>query len=604
VPILKVKEEPRRESTLKVKTDPVKPQPARTEPTSASFEPPSGWSGGKPRKAPPAADKTKDIHKTPPHSVEAEQGVISSIMQDCQRGGRDVIAYVSQKINENFFFVPAHHTIYLMLVSLWRANHPLDLISFTEYLHTKNVLASLGGAAAVTEIYGYIDKLTGYVPTAANVEYYVHILVEKFGRREIIADATRTVRAAYGDDEDEFHHRVHVLSTRMAHIVSVSSNGYQQFDHEKLLAFNPKADPDCLVGFRWLNRGGAALWAGGSGYGKSSLEMQFGIYWGCGKSCFGLRPVRPLKSLIVQAENDEGDTAEQLQGVIKGIEQIGDLDVTQKMDLIKQNVVIYRVIGKSGHEFLEFLDGLLQADRPDLVWIDPLFAFAGCDLLNPEKTGHFLREGLFPIADKRRVCLNVVHHIGKPPRDQNGKEPPMTEVDYQYLGFGTSEIQNAFRAVNILIPVKKGGGFKLVFSKRGERAGAKDIDGEWSREIFIEHSKEGICWLQKAAPEEIEGTGGERFTKQDILDEMSVIHPIKTDTVYKRCYRERNATRATFFRLWAQLKRDKRIVQREGGWVKDNTPNETKPPEENQSQPELDTRNDTSNETNEPERPF
>jgi hypothetical protein len=189
----------------------------------------------------------------------------------------------------------------------------------------------------------------------------------------------------------------------------------------------------------------------------------------------------------------------------------------------------------------------------------------------------------------------VLHHIGKPPRDPQ-RNGTMNELDYQYLGFGTSEIQNAFRAVNILVPVKKGGGFKLVLSKRGERAGAKDIEGEWAREIYIEHSKDGICWIQRDGPSEIEGTS-EKFTKEDILEELSVVHPLKTDAVYKRCYREKNAKRATFFRLWNVLKREKRIIMSEGGWIRNNTSNETSATEENEYQSQADTSNDTQIET-------
>jgi hypothetical protein len=188
-------------------------------------------------------------------------------------------------------------------------------------------------------------------------------------------------------------------------------------------------------------------------------------------------------------------------------------------------------------------------------------------LLNPEKTGRFLREGLFPIAHDHKVCLNVLHHIGKPPRDPNLKNGAMSELDYQYLGFGTSEIQNAFRAVNVLQSSGKGNRFKLVLSKRGERAGAKDIESEWTRELFIEHCRDGICWVQYAPDSDVEGTS-DKFTKEDILEEMSVIHPLKTDAIYKRCYREKNAKRTSFYKLWGQLKCEKRIKQQEEGWIR------------------------------------
>ena len=54
----------------------------------------------------------------------------------------------------------------------------------------------------------------------------------------------------------------------------------------------------------------SCLFVGQSGIGKSSLCMQLAINWALGRTTFGIRPERPLKSLIVQAENDVGDVAE------------------------------------------------------------------------------------------------------------------------------------------------------------------------------------------------------------------------------------------------------------------------------------------------------
>jgi DnaB helicase-like protein/AAA domain-containing protein len=542
---------------------------------------------------PPKQERKPDVDQTIPHSVEAEKGILSSILVDCQQTQRfDVIAEVAGSIQPWFFFVPAHKTIYEVMLSLYRDGTQIDFITFPQILGDRGLLDGVGGPGFITEIFTF-------VPTAANVQYYVEIVRDKFILRETIATGTRIVRAAYGaqDDEaadilDDFSRRIERIKTGIS-----NRNGIEAFPVEQLLAADPTYDPNTLVGRRWLVRGGNCLWAGGSGYGKSSLEMQLAIYWGCNTACFGLKPVRSLKSLIIQAENNENDTAEQLQGVVKGIENIGDLDVAAQREHIQKNIAIYRAIGKTGGPFLSLLDNLIQTERPDIVWIDPLFAFAGCDLMNAEKTGKFLREGLFPIAHQRGVCLNVLHHIGKPPKDANA-QAPITELDYQYLGFGTSEIQNAFRAVNILVPVKKGGGFKLVLSKRGERAGAKDIEGEWARELFLQHSREGICWLQATPPDDIEGDS-DKFSKEDILDEMSVVNALKTDTIYRRCYREKNAKRATFYRLWKELKKEKRIKPSEGGWIRCGSHDDTAPVP---STPDIfettETTNETENETN------
>src|SRR6266850_6155431 len=65
-----------------------------------------------------------DIHRALPHSVEAEQGVLGSMLIS----PRDIIGEAVEKINENYFYIPAHQTIYTVLVDLWNAGQGIDLI--------------------------------------------------------------------------------------------------------------------------------------------------------------------------------------------------------------------------------------------------------------------------------------------------------------------------------------------------------------------------------------------------------------------------------------------------------------------------------------------
>src|ERR1700709_598605 len=81
-----------------------------------------------------------DIHRALPHSVEAEQGVLGSMLIS----PRDIIAEAVEKINEHYFSIPAHQTIYLVLVDLWNAGAGIDLITFTQVLRDRNLLDSVG----------------------------------------------------------------------------------------------------------------------------------------------------------------------------------------------------------------------------------------------------------------------------------------------------------------------------------------------------------------------------------------------------------------------------------------------------------------------------
>src|SRR5689334_2414831 len=139
----------------------------------------------------PRTGSAQDIHRPPPHSVEAEQGVLGSMLIS----PRDAIAEVVEKITADYFYVPAHQTIFEVLVELWNAGAGIDLITFTQVLRDRNVLETVGGPSFITNLYTF-------VPTAANVNYYLEIVRDKYILRQIIAAATDGVRRAY-EEQDE-----------------------------------------------------------------------------------------------------------------------------------------------------------------------------------------------------------------------------------------------------------------------------------------------------------------------------------------------------------------------------------------------------------------
>ncbi|MGI8432389.1 MAG: replicative DNA helicase, partial [Chthoniobacterales bacterium] len=107
---------------------------------------------------------------------------------------RETIAEVVEKINGDYFYIPAHQTIYLVLVDLWNAGAGIDLITFTQVLRDRNLLDSVGGAAFVTSLFTF-------VPTAANVTYYLEIVRDKYILREIISACTEGARRSYEEQD-------------------------------------------------------------------------------------------------------------------------------------------------------------------------------------------------------------------------------------------------------------------------------------------------------------------------------------------------------------------------------------------------------------------
>src|SRR5881409_3128203 len=185
-----------------------------TQPSSRTAEKPRRESGNGPGRGWPERSGEKvvpisptasaqDIHRSPPHSVEAEQGVLGSMLIS----PREAILECVEKINEEYFYVPAHQTIYNVLVDLWNAGEAIDLITFTQVLRDRHLLDSVGGPAFVTSLFTF-------VPTAANVGYYLEIVRDKYILRQIIFAGTESVRRAY-EEQDEVNNLLDEVEQRI-----------------------------------------------------------------------------------------------------------------------------------------------------------------------------------------------------------------------------------------------------------------------------------------------------------------------------------------------------------------------------------------------------
>lgn len=500
-----------------------------------------------------------------PEAPEVEKAVLCAILYNPEQG----FATFERSARPGFFGSIAREW-FMQMRAFYRDKGNLEPVLFLQHIiENPSTFAKIGGDI-------YYRGLLGEVHPVEIIPHYLDELRDKYVRRQIIKRSFALVGEARTEDLPKL---LAEMSSNVEDLKYAAGgpNGMERFELSDLAGFDASHDPDCLVGRRWLVRGGSCLMAGTAGIGKSTLAMQIAIYWAAGEVVFGPKPVRPLKSMIIQAEDDRGDVSEQYTGVLAGIEATADLDFEKCRESIEKNLVIYRCAGHSGSDFLSMLDGLAQIDKPDVIWVNPLFSFAGCDLMNAKETGHFLREGLFPIGLKRKAAIVVIHHIGKPAKKEN---PDMADIDVQYLGFGTSEIQNAFRAVNVIVSAKKFAGvYEFTFSKRGSRAGAKTPEGKFTQRVYLEQSKTGLCWLQIPEPKEKAVGRQSKFSQEDILGIMDFEKPRSASTLQARLYKERDMSRRTFFNLWDELKESGQIKPKEGGWIIHNLDkNEQKTP--------------------------
>ena len=279
-----------------------------------------------------------------------------------------------------------------------------------------------------------------------------------------------------------------------------------------LAGYDTAKDPNSVLGERWLCRSGSLVIVGQSGIGKSSLCMQLMILWALGRPAFGISPTggRPIKSLLIQAENDIGDLAEMYQGVRAG------MGLTPEEErLLEDRIFIYRDTTHTGEEFTALAAKLIKRHKPDIVWADPLLNYIGDDISEQKVIAEFCCNRLNSISLQTGVIWALLHHTGKPSKDPKAGTH-WTASDLAYSGLGSSALVNWSRETAVIMRVKAPEGtpptFQLSMTKRRQRAGLRDVDGNPTETIFVRHAiGAGICWEQ-CPPPPVPGKGAASYS--------------------------------------------------------------------------------------------
>lgn len=129
----------------------------------------------------------------PPHSIEAEQSVLGSIMLDA-----NALVKVVDFLRPRDFYRKTHQTVYEGMIEIFERGEPIDLLSITNKLKEKNVLEHVGGAA-------YLTGLVNTVGTPTHINHYAKIVQRKRILRDLITashDITELGRHESEDVED------------------------------------------------------------------------------------------------------------------------------------------------------------------------------------------------------------------------------------------------------------------------------------------------------------------------------------------------------------------------------------------------------------------
>jgi replicative DNA helicase len=139
------------------------------------------------------SDAAAKVDRLPPHSPEAEQGVLGCVLlapNECL--GECIEKF---KSGAEVFYDLRHQTIFETVIEMYDQRVAIDIITLQQRLKDKQRLEEVGGLA-------YLSALPDTVPSAANLSYYVEIVLEKYILRKMIHTCTEVVSRVY-DHEGE-----------------------------------------------------------------------------------------------------------------------------------------------------------------------------------------------------------------------------------------------------------------------------------------------------------------------------------------------------------------------------------------------------------------
>lgn len=174
----------------------IHPYPVSSMESPSDYPRPVDLSKARRRKA--ASSGPDRIDRLPPHSIEAEQGVLGCILLDPSM----CLGRAIEKLGETgeMFYDLRHQTIYEALVQSFNDRVQIDIITLQQRLKDRSLLEQIGGIA-------YLNALQDFVPSAANLDYYLNYVEEKFLLRRTVQVCTDIVGRVYsysGDSNELF----------------------------------------------------------------------------------------------------------------------------------------------------------------------------------------------------------------------------------------------------------------------------------------------------------------------------------------------------------------------------------------------------------------
>ncbi len=129
------------------------------------------------------------IKRVLPHSIEAEQSVIGSMLMD-----RDAIITASEIVTAGDFYQHQYGIMFEAMLELFNENLPVDLVTLQNRLKVKDVPPEVSSL-------DFVRDIITTVPTSANIKSYANIVRDKAVLRRLIKVNEEIANTCYAGKE-------------------------------------------------------------------------------------------------------------------------------------------------------------------------------------------------------------------------------------------------------------------------------------------------------------------------------------------------------------------------------------------------------------------
>ena len=126
-----------------------------------------------------------------PHSVEAEEALLGSLLID-----RDTVAKIAPHLKPDHFFSQERAMVYQAILNLYSDGTPADMVTLRNELRTLDALGESDGQVKPA----YLLRLLQNTPSPVHILHYMQIVLKHWLARQLIAECSATVGAAYQGD--------------------------------------------------------------------------------------------------------------------------------------------------------------------------------------------------------------------------------------------------------------------------------------------------------------------------------------------------------------------------------------------------------------------